>query len=136
MSRVDDCPECVKFAVAERDACDAHADGLPPGAAATCKALGHQLDYESPGEGLRTPCVHIGHARCRRCRRLVRYWFRISVGAMPLGEVLAPPAAEEVVDALLADLNDRGGLGLDGVDEATRAEIRAAWVKIVRGDGT
>lgn len=44
------------------------------------------------------------------------------------------PSPEEVVDGLLADLNDRGGLGLDGVDEETRAGIRAAWVRIIGGE--
>lgn len=90
MSRQDDCRECKKYAIVERDACDEHADRLPPGVAAGCRSLGHQLDYKVPLDGLNVPCVHIGHARCRRCHRNVRYWFRILAGELPVEDVIEP----------------------------------------------
>lgn len=39
--------------------------------------------------------------------------------------------ASKAVSAIVADLNDRSGLGLDGIDEETCAEIVAKWERIV-----
>ena len=40
-------------------------------------------------------------------------------------------AARAAVDAITADLNDRSGCGIDGLDAAIRREIRAKWTSIV-----
>jgi hypothetical protein len=39
--------------------------------------------------------------------------------------------AQKIVGAILADLNGRSGLGLDGVDDDTQAEIRNALEQLV-----
>ena len=40
-------------------------------------------------------------------------------------------SAQAAVDAITADLNDRSGCGIDGLDAAIRREIRAKWSAIV-----
>jgi len=60
----------------------------------------------------------------------VRMWARIpDTGPIELGDHRQAP--ERVVSAIIADLNDRGGLGIDGLDRETQDEIRATWAKIV-----
>lgn len=36
--------------------------------------------------------------------------------------------ATALVEAIIADLNDRSGLGLAGIDDATKQEIRSSWI--------
>jgi len=45
--------------------------------------------------------------------------------------------AEAIVDAIISDLTDRGGLGdaYDGCDRGIQKEIRDSWIEIVRNDG-
>jgi len=40
--------------------------------------------------------------------------------------------ATEIVAAIVADLNDRKGLGLDSLDDGIREEIEYQWRAIVR----
>lgn len=45
--------------------------------------------------------------------------------------------AEQIVDALEADINDRSGMDLAQYDDEVRAEIREAWLAlVVRALGT
>lgn len=37
-------------------------------------------------------------------------------------------AATALVEAIIADLNDRSGLGLEGIDDETKQEIRSSWI--------
>lgn len=39
--------------------------------------------------------------------------------------------ASEIVDKIIANLNDRRGLGLDDLDADIQDEIRHAWIDIV-----
>lgn len=43
----------------------------------------------------------------------------------------AVDAVREAVDALWSDVNDRRGMGFDGVDSDIRLEIRAEWTRII-----
>ena len=36
--------------------------------------------------------------------------------------------ATALVEAIIADLNNRSGLGLDGIDDETKQEIRSSWI--------
>lgn len=47
------------------------------------------------------------------------------------GAKRAASPAQVAVDAIIADLNDRSGCGIDGLDGAIRREIRATWTAIV-----
>ncbi len=38
--------------------------------------------------------------------------------------------AEQIVDAILHDMDDRGGLSFDDVDKGTRREIREKWITL------
>ena len=40
-------------------------------------------------------------------------------------------AARAAVKAIVADLNDRSGCGIDGLDDDIQREIRAKWTAIV-----
>lgn len=41
------------------------------------------------------------------------------------------PTAAKIIKAIINDLNDRSGLGLDGLDAATKREIKAEWGKLI-----
>ena len=41
--------------------------------------------------------------------------------------------AQRIVNEILADLNDRSGMGWDMIDKTTQEEIRKKWVKIAMG---
>lgn len=47
------------------------------------------------------------------------------------GAKRATSPAQVAVDAIIADLNDRSGCGIDGLDSAIRREIRATWTAVV-----
>lgn len=43
-----------------------------------------------------------------------------------------PDVAQQIVQAITVDLNDRCGLHLDSLDDETLREIHATWLAIIR----
>lgn len=52
------------------------------------------------------------------------------------GAAVIPPVAEAIVEAIIGDLSDRGGLdnAWASIDEDIQDEIREAWMGAVEGE--